>query len=452
MTQNRGSAAPSSTSQWEFLQIFSATCAQALDRVRAAARADRDSTRLRFLVQASAELSRSLDFRATLTRVAELAVPTLADWCAVQIVEDGVLRSLAVTHKDPDMVAMARELETRYPADPDAATGAANVARTGVSELYAEITDEMLVAGTRDEEHLRLARALGLHSALVVPLTARGRVLGVLTLLSSESRVSYTSDDVSFAEQVAARAAIAIDNAQLYSETRDVALELQRAVLPAPWQPRDGWQVAPLYQPSGRTQVGGDFYDALLLPDGRLLAVIGDVMGRGVQAAAAMAQMRAAVRGYVAIEPDPATVMSRLDCMFALYGMSELVTIVMALISPDAGTVTFCNAGHLPPVVLERDKAPRFAEGPRRLPPLGAGGADRKAVTCPFPAGSTLLLYTDGIVERRDEDIDAGLDRLLRAATPLPADDLGSWLQDLVAAAGDERGDDDVTALAVRRT
>ena len=175
-----------SADQLEFLKIFSATCAQALERITARGEADRSSNQLRFLAQASVELSRSLDYWTTLARVAELAVPTLADWCAVQIVEDGSLRTLAVAHKDPEMVSLARELEQRYPPDLDAPTGAGNVLRTGESELYPRITDEMLVASTRDEEHLRLARQLELHSALTVPLSARDRVLGVLTLVSSE--------------------------------------------------------------------------------------------------------------------------------------------------------------------------------------------------------------------------------------------------------------------------
>ena len=159
-------------------------------------------------------------------------MPTFADWCAIDVVEDGRLHRLAVAHVDPAKVQLARELAERYPADPDAPNGAWNVMRTGQSELIAEITDEMLVAGAIDEEHLRIARDLHLRSALTVPLVARGRVLGVITWVSAESERLYTADDLALAEDLAKRAAIAIDNAELHSETLAAAVQLQHAVLP----------------------------------------------------------------------------------------------------------------------------------------------------------------------------------------------------------------------------
>ena len=192
----------------------------------------------------------------------------------------------------------------------------------------------MLVAGAVDEEQLRIARDLHLRSALTVPLVARGKVLGVLTWVSAESERLYTADDLALAEDLARRAAIAIDNAELHSQTLAAAVQLQHAVLPEAMPVVTGWEVASYYSPSGRTEVGGDFYDAVPLGDGRLALFVGDVMGRGVAAAAAMAQMRAAVRAYAAVDPTPEVVMPKLDLMFAQYRTDQLVTLVYLVVDP----------------------------------------------------------------------------------------------------------------------
>jgi PAS domain S-box-containing protein len=191
----------------------------------------REQARRDFLAEATAALSESLDYEVTLSRVAELAVPKLGDWCAVDIVEAGQRRSrqLAVAHVDPSKVELARELGRRYPPNPDAATGVPSVLRSGKSELYREIPDEILRAGARDEEHLRIARELGLVSAMVVPLLARGQVLGAMTLISTDSQRRYSDEDLHFAEDLARRCAFAVDNARLYAaeqrarNTADVA-------------------------------------------------------------------------------------------------------------------------------------------------------------------------------------------------------------------------------------
>ena len=176
--------------------------------------------------------------------------------------------------------------------------------RTGKPDLIPVITDEMLVAGARDEEHLRVARELELRSALAVPLLVRGRVIGAITWVSTDEHRLYDEDDVRFAEHLARRAATAIDNSELYSQTLAAAEQLQRAVLPERLVGTEGWEVAWAYHPSGRAEVGGDFYDAFALEDGRYVSFIGDVMGRGVAAAAAMAQMRAALRAFASVEPE----------------------------------------------------------------------------------------------------------------------------------------------------
>ncbi|HEV2742728.1 MAG TPA: response regulator, partial [Rubrobacter sp.] len=185
---------------------------------------------LRLLAKASAELSSSLDYRATLTSVARLAVPQLADWCAVDILEeDGSLQRLAVAHQDPQKVELARELGERYPADPEAPGGTYNVLRTGRPEFYPDVPEGMLEATARDEEHLRLLRDIGFTSAIIVPLTARSRTLGTITLVSAESGRHYGEADLRLAEDLARRSASAVDNARLYEEAERELAERRRA-------------------------------------------------------------------------------------------------------------------------------------------------------------------------------------------------------------------------------
>jgi PAS domain S-box-containing protein len=445
-----GRHAPDDT-ELEFLGTVADACAQALERVRASDAAVDRAGKLAFLAGASTELASSLDYQTTLANVARLAVPTLADWCAVEVVQDGRLRTLAVAHVDAAKAAMAEELQRRYPSDPEAQTGAPNVVRTGVSELYPEITDDMLVAGSRDEEHLRLSRELQLRSALCVPLTARGRVLGAFTLISAESGRRYDADDLGFAEDLARRAAIAIDNAHLHSETRDAAVRLQRAVLPDALPDVPGWELAAHYAPAGRTEVGGDFYDVLPLEDGRVVVVVGDVMGRGVGAAAAMSQVRASVRAYVAVDPAPQLVLDKLDQMFARYETSQLVTLVYLVCDPATDSATGVNAGHPPPLLVRADGTTETVTLPNSVP-LGAGPDDRTAGTMSLRPGDGVFAYSDGLVERRGEDIDEGISRVEGSAGLLATGPLQEQLDRLVIGIHDADRDDDVTALVARRS
>ncbi|HET6381873.1 MAG TPA: GAF domain-containing protein [Armatimonadota bacterium] len=187
----------------------------------ARAEAEASSSRLSFLSEASRILSASLDYHTTLNQVARLAVPRLADWCAVQVLnEDGKVQRVAVVHPDPAKVELAYEMDRRYPVDPNAPRGTPHVMRTGETEVYPEVPDEILEQSAQDPEHLRIARELGLKSALIVPLLARGRTLGVITLIYAESDRRYTAEDQTLAEELARRAGAAVDNARLYSEAQ----------------------------------------------------------------------------------------------------------------------------------------------------------------------------------------------------------------------------------------
>ena len=192
--------------------------------------------RLAFLARAAEILSSSLEYETTLERVAQLAVPALADWCSIELLEEsGELRNVAVAHSDPQKVVWARALRQRFPIDPTSPTGTPNVVRTGVPELYAEVPDKLLVEAARSPAHLQLLRDIGVASAIVVPLAARERTLGALTLFTAESGRRYSEEDVDFAVDLARRAAVAIENARLYSDAQHSAREAEdaRALLDA---------------------------------------------------------------------------------------------------------------------------------------------------------------------------------------------------------------------------
>ena len=341
----------------EFYSVLADSCVQAIERIRAQDESARQQARLQFLADATTKLSESLDYQRTLVEVARMAVPDWADWCAIDLVEDDRLHRLAVEHVDPEKVALAVQVEAGYPARRDVETGASGVV-TGQPLLIPDVTDEMVVAGAQDEEHLRVLRILQLRSVLVVPLMVRGTVIGVMSWVMAESARRYDTGDVAFAEDLGHRAAIAIDNSRLHTETLETAVQLQHAVLPRLAAQLPGWEIAAHYSPAGRTEVGGDFFDVIPAHGDRLVVFVGDVMGRGVHAAAAMAQMRASIRAFVAVDPSPALVLARLDRLFEAYDVARFVTLVYVLIDTRDDVAAMLNAGHPPPVVLHADGTP----------------------------------------------------------------------------------------------
>jgi GAF domain-containing protein/anti-sigma regulatory factor (Ser/Thr protein kinase) len=264
-----------------------------------------------------------------------------------------------------------------------------------------------------------ILRQKGIRSLLGVPLLVEGRVIGVLHVGSLTPR-EFTADDLQLLQLAADRAAPAIENARLF-EQRRVAEALQRTLLP-PELPRiAGLELASRYLPAEGSGLGGDWYDVFELPESRIAIVVGDVVGHGVAAAAVMAQLRTALRAYAAEGHEPADVVQAVDRLMWQLGPTAMTTLVYLLLDPVEETLEVVNAGHLPPLMIDANGGTRYLEIEGALP-LGTSQSEiYRARTVPFPAGAGIVLYTDGLVERRDEPIDAGLERL-RAVTATTRD------------------------------
>lgn len=219
------------------------------------------SARAAFLAEASALLASSLDYETTLASVARLAVPHIADWCAVELIEeDPAIPRLAMAHVDPAKVALARKLQRRYPLDPNAPFGVPQVLRTGQPELYPDIPDALLVALAHDKPHLKILRRLRLTSAMIVPLQARGRVFGALTFIAAESGRHYEPADLVLAEDLAHRAATAVDNARLYREAQEALRARDQVVAELSERAREQAVIADL----GHLALAGTALDTLM--------------------------------------------------------------------------------------------------------------------------------------------------------------------------------------------
>ncbi len=280
-----------------------------------------------------------------------------------------------------------------------------------------------------------------------LPLGAE-TTLGVLWL-AYDAPHTFTAEERALLIAGAGQATVALERSRLYETQRDVAHVLQQSMLGGPPRADRRYDVATMYEPSTEhLEVGGDWYDTFCVPDGRVAIVNGDVVGRGLVAASAMGQLRSAVRALAATGSGPAGVLTLLDEFVAQVPTAQYATVAYAEIDVDAGAMRFACAGHLPPLLRAPGATPRLLmEG--RSPPLGSAhpGAPRQEAEMSLPAGSSLLLYTDGLVERRGELIDEGLDRLVAVVAEAGDDDAAALLARLESALLGAGADDDVCML-----
>ena len=368
---------------------------------------------LAFLVEAGRLLSMSLDPTTTLERVAKLTVPRIADWCTLDLLqENDELQTVAAMHVDPAKIELLRKLRA-YPVRADETRGIQKVLRSGHSELYATVNDELLTDVAQNQEHLKLLRSLGLTSAMIVPLRARGQILGVMTLAQAESDRIFAQDDVRLAEILAARAALAYDNARNYAKEQLVAQTFQRASLPMSLPRLPGIRLHATYLPGAtESEVGGDWYDAFQLPNGDLAVSIGDVAGKGLRAAVSMASTRPALRGCALEGLSPRDVLSKVNQRLTYEG-SGMVTAMFGVLNPVTLELTIANAGHPAPLLAHPDG--RIEKLAVRGIPLGLFTEHSyEERTIQLEHGALLVFYTDGLIEF-DHDIVRGEQLLMEA-------------------------------------
>ena len=377
-----------------------------------------------FLARAGELLASSLNYEETLRSVARLAVPTLADWCGVDVLDErGLRQQLAVFHLDPEKIALARALNERYPPDPASTTGVYGVFASGEPAVYSDITDELIDASTRGPEHAELIRALGMRALMIVPMKLRDRTIGAITFVSSETRRSFGDDDLTFAMELARRAAIAVENARLYTSRTEAARTLQQSLLPERLEPPPGWLAASSFRPGDDlNEVGGDFFDLVMLPGDELLAFIGDVTGKGVQAAALTSLARHTLAVGARFDPHPAQLMRLLEDVLNERDEPSPVTVACVRLTrtPGGAVARITCAGHPPPLLL-RPGADAEDVGVFDVL-LGAGVGTRwRETEVALAPGDTLLLYTDGVIDTPGVDARFGEDRLgqVAAAGPL---------------------------------
>jgi PAS domain S-box-containing protein len=441
---------------WPSPEGLSVYFLEVTERRRVRDRAERSAQRLALLAQVSAELAGSLDAHAAMAHLPRLVVPALGQWCIVTVVDaDGRPRDVGYWHGD----ASARGLVERYAAVRlDAMPATSPVARALITgepvRADAQEVAQLLPSGRARE----LLTALAPESAVALPLRGRGRTLGVLTLYAGRDE-ALSDEDLATAQDVADRAGLALDNSRLYAQQQQLAEGLQRSLLTEPPEP-DHAQIAVRYLPAVEAaRVGGDWYDAFLQPSGATMLVIGDVVGHDTEAAAAMGQLRGLLRGIATYsDAGPMEVLRGLDASMAVLQTRVLATAAIARFEQTADEyergvtrMRWANAGHLPPLVINPDGSVAELASWKGDLLLGVDAdVRRQESVVTLDRGATVLLFTDGLVERRDADLDAGLVRLRDALVDLAGLPLEELLDEVLERLVDGRPEDDVALVAVR--
>ncbi|MFF3381274.1 SpoIIE family protein phosphatase [Streptomyces sp. NPDC002680] len=426
--------------------------------------------RLALLNEAATTIGTTLDVVRTAEELVELAVPRFADFVSVDLLDwvlgaeepptaahTIVLRRVAhgsVTEGTPEAVIPLGAKDTYPPSTPPVramAEGRALLGRAG------ERAFDEWVAERNAREPVGRPYRKGVHSMVTVPLRARGTTLGVAVFLRIGRPDPYTEDDVVLAEELASRAAVCIDNARRFARERTTALALQHSLLPRGLPGQAAVEVAHRYLPCGSVAgIGGDWFDVIPLSGSRVALCVGDVVGHGIQSSATMGRLRTAVRTLADVDLPPDELLTHLDDLVTHLAdeedgadVAELgATCLYAVYDPVSRRLTLASAGHPPPAVVPPGGAPELIEVAAG-PPLGVGGLPFEATELKLPEGSLLALYTDGLIEDRDRDIDHATAELCRALD-LPGASLDAVCDAVLKAVLPEQPGDDVALLLAR--
>lgn len=431
------------------------------DSLRPTGQHERAAGRISLLADAGTALGRSLDVGRTLSDIAELFVPSFADHCIIDLYDArGVLRRLVSVNtpgfNDPD-AWIADGQPVSYPPGHMCAEAMASM-----RPVLRRVSEDDVVEIAGDERIAAIYRRVGVRSVIAMPLPRSEQVReliedhrgisGVVTLMRSLREESYETEDADLIAAITHRAGLALDNAWLYDHQLSTVKTLQTNLLPRQPHTGDGVTVAGAYRPGARSQVGGDFYDVMELSSGRYGLVIGDVQGRGAEAAVVMGQLRASLRAYALQDLQPSQMLSYLDTIVQEQGEELIVTCMFAVFDPFLRVCTIANAGHPPPILVRagsRSKPVGMVEANLPLGIASMGGSPFVETVLPIEPGSSLLFYTDGVVERRDMHWDAAIERAviqLDRISASAADDLAWALMDAIP--GD--AGDDAAVLAVQ--
>lgn len=425
---------------------------------------ERARERLLLLDAAAVRIGSTLEMDPTCQELADLLVEAIADTATVEVLDSGEhgrhrpppagilrLRRAAMSARPflRDQVA-AFGVPGEY-VEYQAGSAIPRCLETGRPVMDNLPADDALSRSAPNAGRVAAFRAAGIHSALVVPLAARGDRIGTVTLIRAGDSPGFDEEDVAIARALADRAAISLDNARRYSREHGIAVELQRALLAAPGVPHTGIEVATRYLPAGATDlVGGDWFDTLALPGGLTLLAMGDVMGHGVEAAVEMSHYRSMLRVVAGEGEPPDRILRRMDAILTAAGAQRPATCLLGLADAVRGGCWFASAGHLPPAVVTAEGGIRLLSVPPG-PPLGADlRGHYETVYVPWRTGETLLMYTDGLVERRTEDIDASLARLAALRLPHSTGPLDALLARIVHRLAPAAAEDDVALMAAR--
>ncbi|RAY12425.1 protein phosphatase [Actinomadura craniellae] len=439
-------------------------CSLTLDITHSRAR-----ERLALLREASVRIGTTLDVRKTAQELAELAVPALADYVTVDLAEaalpdDEPLRLLAATEESIPVFRRAG-MASIHPDFPEALYLLGDAVYVAPSSAFTEVLNsgrshfepvlDTVPGRWLDDDRLEVIHDTGMHSLIIVPLRARGDILGIAVFVRTDNPAPFTGDDLTLAEELVARAALSLDNARRYTRERTASLALQRHLLPQRLPDCDALELASHYLPSDlHGGVGGDWFDTIPLSGSRIALVVGDVTGHGINAAARMGRLRTAVRTLAYMELPPARLLTHLDNLVAQMGEGNdladiaLATCLYAVYDPDTRQCTVAAAGHPPLALVDPSGAVTFPRLPTGTP-IGLGVADYESVRFELAEGTLLVLYTDGLIETRDADLDAGMDRL-RAALARFDLPLGDLCTAVIGAMTTDVRDDDVTLLVAR--